>query len=1277
MKMKMYFLKGFIAITFIALFFFITNPSYGQLLLNENFDYPVGSTLTSQGWTAQTSGAGTNPITVVSDNLTYPLYGSSGVGNKVSLATTGEDDYKTFGSINSGNLYVAALIKVTSAKLTGDYFLHFNTGTNYFARLFVKLDTNTNKLSFGLMKNAGGTTPYTNADYELNTTYLIVLKYTFVSGSALDTAYLYINPSPIFNEPNTPVMKQWINTDATSITSISLRQGASTAAPTVEIDGIRVAQTWTDAVGASSTAPPVWTSGWPKIQNILPTSFEAKVNIDIPGIAYYVVLPNNSTAPNATQVKSGLDANNISVPANMKGTITCTLGNTEYSSTVSGLTSNTTYNIYFVAEDNNNNLQANPTMVLATTASSSTPPTLTSLAPTSITYNSAVLGGNITSDGGSPILSRGTIWSTTSGVTISNNYLEEGGNTTGTFSHIRSSLPSKAQIFYKAFATNAQGTTLSSESSFFTLAEKPVSHVTAFSAIAISTTEINLSWTPTFGTDGYIVIHRVGSSAPTGMPVDATGYSVGSTIGNGTVSAILTNGSSSSTTISGLSPMTQYTFIIIPFGYDGANFQTFSYNINPIIPQASTSTFAPPAVVYTWNTTKGSWTDANNWNPVRTTPETNDILKFNNGLIDTVTNVPTQTIGQIIVENNTNLFLQSGGTNTLSISGYTGIDLSVENGSQLNIIGSSALTIKLLANAIGSIYGTINFAGGAHKLDAIDALSIEFNSGSSLTQDIGCTGNIFTNSGTSNIVTFKNGSTFIQKAGSNPFALTAPNSKVIFEPSSLFKLNANLTPSFSGRTYGNFELDFVGANSTVSGASAVVLYNLTITNGTMNFNMTANPGHSIKGNISVASGGTLNFAPTSGAIINFDGTALQTINSVNPIKINRNDTIIVNNTNGLVINDSVIINGTLRINDGIITLNNSITIDTLGQISTYSINEYIVLANNSKLYKRFPITGGTFVYPIGENLPYSKYLPVSVNFNSGTFTANNNYMGVDFIATKHPNDLSTGNYIKRYWRIESSGISNFSANLNFQYDLNDVEGSENLIYCKNFSSNPVEMYSVADFNNHQLNATNVELFGEFGGGEDLSNKTLTLNLILEGLFNGIDMNPVQDDMGNHIGQNSADYINVELHNSLDPSIIAASFTNQILGTDGVCQINIPPSLSDAYYIVIKHRNSITTWSANPVSFSAQNINYNFTDSETKAYGDNLKQVAPGIYAIFVGDVNQDEVVDLFDLVDMDYDFTNGTVAYIVYDINGDGVVDLFDLITMDENFTNGVVAIYP
>jgi len=190
-------------------------------------------------------------------------------------------------------------------------------------------------------------------------------------------------------------------------------------------------------------------------------------------------------------------------------------------------------------------------------------------------------------------------------------------------------------------------------------------------------------------------------------------------------------------------------------------------------------------------------------------------------------------------------------------------------------------------------------------------------------------------------------------------------------------------------------------------------------------------------------------------------------------------------------------------------------------------------------------------------------------------------------------------------------------------------------------------------------------------------KTLNLTLFLEGLYNGAGgMNEAQDDMGTHWTAGVADKITVELHNSIVPSIADYTITNLDLLTNGNCTVTVPSNMNDSYYIVVKHRNSIATWSSFPISFTGTSISYNFSTGAAQAYGDNMKD-KNGVYVFYVGDVNQDEVVDLSDLVDMDVDLTNGTVAYVVYDLNGDGVVDLSDLVAIDENLTNGVVSMYP
>ena len=88
----------------------------------------------------------------------------------------------------------------------------------------------------------------------------------------------------------------------------------------------------------------------------------------------------------------------------------------------------------------------------------------------------------------------------------------------------------------------------------------------------------------------------------------------------------------------------------------------------------------------------------------------------------------------------------------------------------------------------------------------------------------------------------------------------------------------------------------------------------------------------------------------------------------------------------------------------------------------------------------------------------------------------------------------------------------------------------------------------------------------------------------------------------------------------------------------------------------------------------------FTNSDAQtnnAYGNNQKEVEPGVFAIYSGDINQDGVVDIFDVIDMDNDVINFNAGYIPTDLNGDGVTDIFDVILLDNNVLAFVAASSP
>ncbi len=81
------------------------------------------------------------------------------------------------------------------------------------------------------------------------------------------------------------------------------------------------------------------------------------------------------------------------------------------------------------------------------------------------------------------------------------------------------------------------------------------------------------------------------------------------------------------------------------------------------------------------------------------------------------------------------------------------------------------------------------------------------------------------------------------------------------------------------------------------------------------------------------------------------------------------------------------------------------------------------------------------------------------------------------------------------------------------------------------------------------------------------------------------------------------------------------------------------------------------------------------NAQNNAYGDNQKEVEPGVFAIYSGDINQDGVIDLFDQIILDNDLYNFAFGYVLSDLNGDSVTDLFDQIILDNNLFN-FVAVY-
>ncbi|MCX6306983.1 MAG: right-handed parallel beta-helix repeat-containing protein [Bacteroidetes bacterium] len=192
-------------------------------------------------------------------------------------------------------------------------------------------------------------------------------------------------------------------------------------------------------------------------------------------------------------------------------------------------------------------------------------------------------------------------------------------------------------------------------------------------------------------------------------------------------------------------------------------------------------------------------------------------------------------------------------------------------------------------------------------------------------------------------------------------------------------------------------------------------------------------------------------------------------------------------------------------------------------------------------------------------------------------------------------------------------------------------------------------------------------------------KTLTINLLLQGLFNGGGtMKAAWDNTGPHWGASIADHISIELHDATPGNYATIIYTaaDVVLGTSGVASAFIPAGYSGTYYITIRHRNGLPTVSATPVSFAGVSISYSF-DAPAKAFGNKLVLLPGGGYGIYSGDINQDGQINNSDM------FLNGTGSngfasgYVSADVNGDGTVDSADMTIVDNNRAAGITASTP
>lgn len=235
-------------------------------LITENFDYPAGAQLRDHGWYPH-SAAATNPQTVTAGGLslgTTPYFGNS-IGNAAQVNNTGADENRPFSAYKDTAAVYASFLFKTSGEVTADgsgYFFHFveysdattpvftAIKTAHRARTYVAAGSTPAHFRLGLTFNsatvpsAGDTN--STADLDTSKTYLVVVKYEFVSGPDNDQVSMFVfeDGDSLQNEPAMATLGPFGGSaaDLTVLQGVALRQ--FNAAQKVIVDGLYVRDYW-------------------------------------------------------------------------------------------------------------------------------------------------------------------------------------------------------------------------------------------------------------------------------------------------------------------------------------------------------------------------------------------------------------------------------------------------------------------------------------------------------------------------------------------------------------------------------------------------------------------------------------------------------------------------------------------------------------------------------------------------------------------------------------------------------------------------------------------------------------------------------------------------------------------------------------------------------------------------------------------------------------------------------------------------------------------------
>jgi len=353
----------------------------------------------------------------------------------------------------------------------------------------------------------------------------------------------------------------------------------------------------------------------------------------------------------------------------------------------------------------------------------------------------------------------------------------------------------------------------------------------------------------------------------------------------------------------------------------------------------------------------------------------------------------------------------------------------------------------------------------------------------------------------------------------------------------------------------------------------------------------------------------------------------------------------------------------------------------------------IYISNNSQT-NSYSLTSTSTVH-FYRNITFpSNAINIKISFDwKGQGEANNDYLRVFLVPTStNPtagSQLGSGQIGSTYYNLQdiftTATITGLDANagttkrLVFSWRNNSSSGTQppaaidNILityetpgsYSYVWNTNPPQYTATAtSLAPGTYSATVTDLIGcstvspDITVGEEDCPISLLVGVFIEGFYAGA--GKMRATINAITYPNVCDTVIIELHQPFSPYEIAFTAKNTI-NTNGNGTFYFPSAvIGNSYYVVVRHRNTLETWSAAPVLMNGTLVVYTFKTSGSTAYGSNQRQLPDGFYAIFSGDVDQDGNIDIDDFHSVEDASHAYSTGYLNTDLTGDGLIETAD-----------------